>query len=184
MKKLVLLLSIFFYIFSSAQVPPPPSKSSYKTSNNGLTINSRRGTLIQKEITTLGKFKTLNFQKISSKDLSDGTVENVLGVMLQSETYDQIWKRTLTIDKAELTKLIAALQTVEQKEQERTAVETKYKFVTNNNIEFGGVYNNDSRLWNNYINFPSNSFNQNFIEYSKDELKDFLKILKAVEKEL
>lgn len=183
MKKLLLLLSIFFYMISAAQLPPPVL-SSRKNTGNQLKISSRKSALIQKETFTLGKFKTLNFQKIVSKDLTDNTSESVFAIMILTETYDQIWKKTLTIDKSELSKLISALQVVQQKEQEKTVEETKYKFVTNSGIEFGSVYNNESKLWHNYITFPSGSFNQSFIKFSKDELKDLIKLLKNAEQKL
>ncbi|HBR10950.1 MAG TPA: hypothetical protein DD740_01815 [Chryseobacterium sp.] len=167
-------------MISAAQLPPPVL-SSHKSTGNQLKISSRKSAFIQKETFTLGKFKTLNFQKIVSKDLTDNTSESVFAIMILTETYDQIWIKTLTIDKPELSKLISALQVVQQKEQEKTVEETKYKFVTNSGIEFGSVYNNESKLWHNYITFPSGSFNQSFIEFSKDELKDLIKLLKDAE---
>lgn len=183
MKKLLILVFVAINTILFAQNVTPIFKSSSSTSQ-GLKINSRKSVLIEKQIFDFGKFKNLNIQKIVSKDMSDNSTEKVLGIMTEYETYDNISKRTLTIEKSELSKLIQSLQTLEQKENEKTAIETKYKFLTLSNIEFGGVYNEENKKWTNYIKFPSSTYSQNLNEYSKEELKDLINLLKKVEKEL
>ncbi len=184
MKKSSTLFLIAFYSLMMAQVTPPVVRSSTFSISNGLTINSRKSVLIEKQILDFGKFKNLNIQKIVSKDLSDNSVENVLGIITEYETYDHISKRTLTITKNELLKLIQALETLVQKEAEKIKVETKYKFTTVNNIEFGAVYNRGAEKWINYIKMPSAMYSQNLSEYSREELKELITLLKKVEKQL
>ncbi|MEJ8590157.1 hypothetical protein JSO54_02780 [Riemerella anatipestifer] len=161
----------------------PPNFKSSSSSSNGLSINSRRSVLIEKQVFNIGKFQNLNFQKIVSKDISENSFEKVFGIMIEYETYDNISKRTFTIGKPELSKLIEALTTLQQRENEKIEVETKYKFQTLSNIEFGGVYNEVAKKWTNYIKFPS-AILQNLNEFSKEELKDLIKLLKKVESEL
>lgn len=184
MKKIFVLILVAVNSFLIAQNSPPIPRSSSSTISNGLKINSRKGTLIEKQIFNYGKFKNLNIQKIISKDLSDNTAEKVLGIMTEYETFDIISKKTLTIEKLELSKLIQSLQTLQQKENEKTEIETKYKFQTLSNIEFGGVYNEENKKWINYIKFPTTNFNQNLYEFSKEELKDLITLLKKVKGEL
>jgi hypothetical protein len=182
MKKIIILT--FFMIFSLAAAQAPPSIINPLTTSKGLKINSRKGTLIEKKITYFAKFKNLDIQKITTKDLSDNSVENILGFVCEYETYDNISKRTYTIDKAELTKLIQSLQLLEQKENESKNVpETKYKFVTMSNIEFGSIYSDRQQSWINYIKLPS-SVQSNLNEFSRDELKDLINMLKNADKEL
>lgn len=166
-----------------AQNSPPPS-SSRSSTTGPLKINSRKNTLIEKKINPLAKFKSLDIQKIVTKDLSDNSSETVLGMVYEYETYDEISKRTLTLEKTELSKLILSLQTLEQKENDKADQETKYKFVTLSNIEFGGVYNKQQNLWIHYIKFPSGNYNRSLHEFNKEELKDLIKILKKAEQEL
>ena len=184
MRKFVILTSLAISSVLIAQISSPIPRSSSLTTSNGLKINSRKSILIEKQIFNLGKFKNLNFQKIVSKDMSDNSAENVLGIMIEYETYDNISKKTLTLEKSEVSKLIQSLETLEKKENEKTNIETKYKFVTMSNIEFGSVYDENLKKWTNYIRFPSTIFSQNLNEYTKDELKDLIKILKNAEKEL
>ncbi len=183
MKKISLLVFIAINSALIAQNIPTNFKSSTST-GKGLSINSRRSALIEKQIFNLGKFKNLNFQKIVSKDISDNSIEKVCGIMIEYETYDNISKRTLTIDKPELSKLIQSLIILQQKENEKTEIETKYKFQTISNIEFGGVYNEETKKWTNYIKFPSTMYSQNLNVYSKEELTDLINLLKKVESEL
>ena len=117
MKKNLYLFCTLFCIFANAQTTPPVFKNNSITTS-GLKINSRKSTLSEKEITPLSNFKNLNFQKIVLKDLSDGTTETVLGIMTEYETFDNISKKTLTVEKRELSKWIEALQTLEKKENE------------------------------------------------------------------
>lgn len=184
MRKFAILTLLAISSVVIAQISSPIPRSSSLTTSNGLKINSRKSILIEKQIFNLGKFKNLNFQKIVSKDMSDNSAENVLGIMIEYETYDNISKKTLTLEKSEVSKLIQSLETLEKKENEKTNIETKYKFVTMSNIEFGSVYDENLEKWTNYIKFPSTMFSQNLNEYTKDELKDLIKILKNAEKEL
>lgn len=184
MRKFAILTLLAISSVLIAQISSPIPRSSSLTTSNGLKINSRKSILIEKQIFNLGKFKNLNFQKIVSKDMSDNSAENVLGIMIEYETYDNISKKTLTLEKSEVSKLIQSLETLEKKENEKTNIETKYKFATMSNIEFGSVYDENLKKWTNYIRFPSTMFSQNLNEYTKDELKDLLKILKNAEKEL
>lgn len=184
MKKISTLFLIAVYSFMTAQISPPVTRNSASAISNGLTINSRKSVLIEKQTFDFGKFKNLNIQKIVSRDLSDNSVENVLGIMTEYETYDHISKRTLTIGKNELLKLIQSLQTLAQKEAEKIKVETKYKFTTMNNIEFGAVYNRSAEKWINYVKMPSAIYSQNLSEFSREELKELIALLSKVEKEL
>ncbi|MGN7707718.1 hypothetical protein [Chryseobacterium sp. 22543] len=183
MKRIIIMISCVSGVWAAAQIAPPPVQRSTTTSR-GLPINSRKGTLIEKKIINVGKFKNLNIQKIETKDASDNLSETFLGIMYEYETFDQISKKTLTIDKNELGKLIQALHTVEQKENEKSNQETKYKFVTMSNIEFGSVYRKKLSSWVNYIKIPSSHYNQNLLEFSKEELKELIGILKKAEQEL
>lgn len=184
MKKIIATISCAFCVSLMAQTSPPPPPLFPKASMTAgpIKINSRRGTLIEKKVNTLTKFKNLEIQKIVTKDLTDNSSETVLGVLYEYETYDEISKKTLTIEKQELSKLILSLQTLEQKENDKADQETKYKFVTTSYIEFGGVYNKLQNLWTNYIKLPSGS--RSLHEFSKEELKDLIRILKKAEQEL
>lgn len=184
MKRIIILISCAIGTWITAQIAPPPTIQRSSTTSRGLTVNSRKGTLIEKKITNLGKFKNLNIQKIVTKDISDNSSDTLLGIMYEYETFDEIYKKTLTIDKNEFGKLIQALQTVEQKENEKAGQETRYKFVTMSNIEFGSVYREKLSSWVNYIKIPSNHFNQNLLEFNKDELKELIAILKKAEQEI
>ncbi|WP_103234775.1 hypothetical protein [Chryseobacterium viscerum] len=184
MKRIIILISCALSTWTTAQIAPPPTIQRSNTTSRGLTVNSRKGTLIEKKISNLGKFKNLNIQKIVTKDISDSSSESLLGIMYEYETFDEISKKTLTVDKNELGKLIQALQTVEQKENEKTTQETKYKFVTMSNIEFGSIYREKLSSWVNYIKIPSHYLNQNLLEFNKDELKELIGVLKKAEQEL
>ncbi|PQA97023.1 hypothetical protein B0A69_02955 [Chryseobacterium shigense] len=185
MRKITILSSLIFYTIIQAQTSPPPVIKNPLTTFGGLKVNSRKGTLIEKKTIDVAKFKNLNIQKIITKDLSDNTTENVLGIMSETETYDNISKRTLTIEKPELSKLIQALQTIEVKQSEtKNNQGSKYKFETFSNIEFGSVYKENSKNWINYIQLPMNFANQNFTEFNNVELNELIKVLKTVEQEL
>lgn len=184
MKKNLYLFCTLFCIFANAQTTPPVFKNSSITTS-GLKINSRKSTLSEKEITPLSNFKNLNFQKIVLKDLSDGTTETVLGIMTEYETFDNISKKTLTVEKRELSKWIEALQTLEKKENETIGKsEKKYKFTLMNNLEMGAVYKEKSKNWVNYYIFPADFYSKSIYEFSKEELKDLIKLLKNAENEL
>jgi len=184
MKRIIILISCVSCIWAAAQIAPPPTIQRSTTTSRGLTVNSRKGTLIEKKISTLGTFKNLNIQKVVTKDISDNSSDRFLGIMYEYETFDEISKKTLTIDKNELGKLIQALQMVEQKENEKTNQETKYKFVTMSNIEFGSVYREKLSSWVNYIKIPSHYSNQSLQEFNKDDLKELITLLKKAEQEL
>lgn len=160
-------------------LPPPPIRSSH-TTTDGLKNNAAKSNLVEKQIADIAKFKYLTFQVITGTDLTTSKSEKFIGICSEFETYDWISKKTLTMDKAELAKLIDALQNIYQKEGEKSsAVEKKYKFLTASKIEFGAVFNDKSNAWINYIDFPQN-FNQKYlIQFSKSELNDLIKILKT-----
>lgn len=184
MKNGILLLSVVLCALANAQTAPPIIRNPL-TTYKGLKIDSRKGTLIEKQTVDFAKFKNLNIQKIITKDLSDNSAESVLGIMYEYETFDHISKKTLTIEKTELSKLIHALQILEQKEKEaQSNNDTKYKFVTMSNIEFGGVYSEKLKSSVNYIKMPSAPYGQNLNEFNTDELKELIKILKKAEQEL
>ena len=184
MKKLITLLSVTVAIHSIAQETLPTFKNPPLTSS-GLKINSKRSVLTEKEIVNLSKFKNLNIQKIVVKDLSDNSTESYLGMMMEYETFDRISKKTLTVEKSELSKLAQSLQTMEQKENEKIGnSEKKYKFALNNNIEFGAVYKENLKTWVNYYIFPTEYYSHSINEFSKDELKELIKLLINAEKEL
>ncbi|WP_126650763.1 hypothetical protein [Chryseobacterium aureum] len=183
MKRIITVISIVSSAWAAAQIAPPPIQRSAPTSR-GPVIHSRKGTLIEKKVTSIGKFKNLNIQKIATKDASDNSTETFLGMMYEYETFDEISRKTLTVDKNELGKLVQALQSVEQKENEKANQETKYKFVTMSNIEFGSVYREKLSSWVHYIKIPSPYLNQNLLEFNKDELKELIGLLKKAEQEL
>ncbi|REC78603.1 hypothetical protein DRF60_09150 [Chryseobacterium elymi] len=184
MKKNFLLLLFGFCALVSAQTSPPIIKNPLTTSS-GLKINSRRGTLIEKRIYDLAKFRNLNVQKIVTRDMSDNSTESVLGMTYEYETFDTASKKTLTIEKAELSRLIQSLQILKEQENKgKPDQETKYKFMTMSNIEFGGIYSKEQKSWINYIRMPSSPYNQSLNEFSKDELKELIEILENAEQNL
>ncbi|MGH1516917.1 hypothetical protein [Chryseobacterium sp. JK1] len=183
MKRIIISICCACCTSVIAQISPPTLQRSI-TPSRGLTINTKKSTLIEKRTTHLSKFKNLNIQKIVTKDVADNSSESLLGIMYEYETFDEISRKTLTIDKNELGKLIQALQTMEQKENEKNSQEAKYKFVTTNNIEFGSVYREKSSSWAHYIKIPSSYYHQNLTEFSKEELKELIKMLKNAEQEL
>ncbi|PWN71603.1 hypothetical protein C1631_002980 [Chryseobacterium phosphatilyticum] len=184
MRKIIISICCTVCISLTAQISPPPSFQRSSITTTPPKINSRKGTLIEKKVSTLIKFKSLNLQKITTKDLSDNSIETVLGIMYEYETYDEISRKTLTLEKKELGNLILSLQKLEQKEHEKIDQETKYKFVTLNNIEFGGIYNESQTRWINYIKFPSGSYGRSLNEFTREELKELIKTLKNAEQEL
>lgn len=185
MRKITILSSLIFYTIIQAQTSIPPVIKNSLTTFGGLKVNSRKGTLVEKKTIDVAKFKNLSIQKIITKDLSDNTTENVLGIMSETETYDNISKRTLIIEKTELSKLIQALQTIEFKQTEtKTNQDSKYKFETFSSIEFGSIYKQDSKNWINYIQLPMTFMNQNLTEFNNSELKELIKVFKSIEQEL
>ncbi|MEC5395314.1 hypothetical protein [Bergeyella sp. RCAD1439] len=182
MKKLLATsLVVLASVVMAQSLPRVPARGASSVVGE-VRVHSRKGVLIEKQVFGMGKFKHLTIQKIVSKDTSDSSTEGVLGIMTEYKTYDAFSQRTLTIDKTELSKLIESLSILYQKENNRAEVETKYKFRTSNNIEFGGVYNAVSKGWENYITLPSRE--NNIYGYSREELKELIDLLKKVEKEL
>lgn len=185
MKKLISLLLISFGLHSIAQVTSPPIIKNPLRTSGGLTVSSKKDILLEKEIVNLSKFKNLNLQKITLKDLSDNTTETSLGMMMEYETFDRISKKTLTVEKRELPKIIQSLENLAQKENEKTVdSEKKYKITLMNNIEIGAVYKESLKTWVNYYIFPTEYYSHSVNEFSKDELKDLIKLLRNAEKEL
>lgn len=186
MKTFLTLAITSIFISVNAQIitsTPPVIKD--RGISSGLKVSSRRSTLIEKEIINLSKFKDINIQKIIMKDVSDNRTETTLGIMMEYETFDRISKKTLTIEKTELSKLIQSLEILEQRENEKVGESTKkYKFTLANNIEIGAVYKENQKKWVNYFTFPVEYYSHSVNEFSKDELKDLIKILKKAEKEL
>lgn len=185
MKKLISLVLISFGLHSAAQVTSPPIiKNPFQTSG-GLTISSRKDVLVEKEIVNLSKFHNLNFQKITLKDLSDDKVETSLGIMMEYETFDRISKKTLTIEKSELPKIIQSLETLTQQENNKIGdSQKKYKITLINNIEIGAVYKENMKTWVNYYIFPTEYYSHTVQEFSTNELKDLIKLLRSADKEL
>lgn len=184
MKKIISLLILYFGIYTTAQNSPPVVKNPLVKSS-GLKIKSREGALLEKETLNISKFKNLNIQKIISKDLSNDSEENSLGFMMEYETYDRISKKTLTVQKTELQQLIEALEIIEKKQNSKVGnSKKKYKFVLANNIEIGAIYKESLKMWINYFIFPTEFYSHSVNEFSKDELKELIRILKSAEKEL
>ena len=92
MKRIIILISCAIDTWVTAQIVPPPTIQRSNTTSRGLTVNSRKGTLIEKKIINLGKFKNLNIQKIVTKDISDNSSDTFLGIMYEYETFDEIFK--------------------------------------------------------------------------------------------
>lgn len=184
MKKTI-ISSLFIITFSSSYAQPPRQRSTLGgLEQNYQNFSSRKETVIEKEIIKLGKFKDLNFQKIVLKDLSDNSTLNVFAIMALSETFDNISKKTITFEKEELTKLIDALQKIQQNSSKKPDNETKYKYLTKNNIEVGSNYNPVSKTWEHYLKFAPQFYSQDLIQFSSDELNELIKMLKTAEQKL
>lgn len=52
MKRIIILISCVSCTWAAAQITPPPTIQRSKTTSRGLTVNSRKGTLIEKKIST------------------------------------------------------------------------------------------------------------------------------------
>lgn len=183
MNKAFIVGLIIIHFDLIAQNILPVSNNSVLTKPN-TRINLRKSSLIEKQILDVAKFKNVIFQKIIFKDISDNSTESTLGISSRYESFDNVSQKTLTIEKLELEKLIKSLLILEQKERETSNHKTRYKFVTISNIEFGGIYDEEENNWKNYVKFPLNPYNQDLNIYSKDELKDLIKILQDIENEL
>lgn len=185
MRTIIATLSISLCSFTNAQTTSTPIIKSSSLTLSGLKSSSRESKLTEKDIINLSKFKNLNIQKIILKDLSNDSEENSLGLMMEYETFDRISKKTLTVEKIELRKLIEALETIEKKQNSNVgSTNKKYKFVLANSIEVGAVYKEASKSWVNYFIFPTEFYSHSVNEFTKDELKELIRILESAEKEL
>ena len=114
MKNLIFSFLLLSFIFSNGQEFKKEIQIS-KSEKTFQGLNSKKETLIEKEIIHLGEFKDLIFQKIILKDLSDNSTVSNFGIMTFHETFNTISKRTITLKKEEFDKLIESLLKIEQK---------------------------------------------------------------------
>ncbi len=185
MKKI--LLSNFLLLMVMLINAQPPTVRS--TIVNPLKVNyqnfsSRKQTLLEKQIIKLGDFKGLILEKIILKDTSDNSSLSVLGLMSFSETFDQISKKTTILEKEDLSKLLQTLVKLEQNATSKAENETKFKYLTSNNVEVGSVYDQVLKVWNHYLKIPQSMYNQNAISFNTKELKDLIQLLKKAEQTL
>ena len=185
MKKI--LLSNFLLLMVMLINAQPPTVRS--TIVNPLKVNyqnfsSRKQTLLEKQIIKLGDFKGLTLEKIILKDTSDNSSLSVLGLMSFSETFDQISKKTTILEKEDLSKLLQTLVKLEQNATSKAENETKFKYLTSNNVEVGSVYDQVLKVWNHYLKIPQSMYNQNAISFNTKELKDLIQLLKKAEQTL
>ena len=185
MKKI--LLSNFLLLMVMLINAQPPTVRS--TIVNPLKVNyqnfsSRKQTLLEKQIIRLGDFKGLTLEKIILKDTSDNSSLSVLGLMSFSETFDQISKKTTILEKEDLSKLLQTLVKLEQNATSKAENETKFKYLTSNNVEVGSVYDQVLKVWNHYLKIPQSMYNQNAISFNTKELKDLIQLLKKAEQTL
>lgn len=185
MKKI--LLSNFLLLMVMLINAQPPTVRS--TIVNPLKVNyqnfsSRKQTLLEKQVIRLGDFKGLTLEKIILKDTSDNSSLSVLGLMSFSETFDQISKKTTILEKEDLSKLLQTLVKLEQNATSKAENETKFKYLTSNNVEVGSVYDQVLKVWNHYLKIPQSMFNQNPISFNTKELKDLIQLLKKAEQTL
>lgn len=185
MKKI--LLSNFLLLMVMLISAQPPTVRS--TIVNPLKVNyqnfsSRKQTLLEKQVIRLGDFKGLILEKIILKDTSDNSSLSVLGLMSFSETFDQISKKTTILEKEDLSKLLQTLVKLEQNATSKAENETKFKYLTSNNVEVGSVYDQVLKVWNHYLKIPQSMYNQNAISFNTKELKDLIQLLKKAEQTL
>ncbi len=177
-KTFISTLLVIFFSAVKAQLP------NVKPSIGGLEKNyqnfsSKKETVIQKEIIKLGDFKDLHFQKIVLKDLSDDSTLSVLGIMTFSETFDNISKKTLTLEKSEIEKLIGALEKIQLDSSFKPEDDTKYKYVTKTNLEVGSNYHSNLKTWEYYLKLPGMFYSQNEIRFSQNGLTELITLLKT-----
>lgn len=175
-----LLFTFLVIAVSSMSAQPPTLKSSIinPLKLNYQNFNSKKQTLLEKQVIKVGEFKDLTIQKISLKDTSDNSSLSVLGFMTFSETFEQISKKTSILEKDDLFKFIEALQKLEQNATIKAENETKFKYLTSTNIEVGSVYNLNLKIWDHYLIIPQSVYNRNAISFNTDELKELIKLLK------
>ena len=101
-----------------------------------------------------------------------------------SETFDQISKKTTILEKEDLSKLLQTLVKLEQNATSKAENETKFKYLTSNNVEVGSVYDQVLKVWNHYLKIPQSMYNQNAISFNTKELKDLIQLLKKAEQTL
>lgn len=83
-----------------------------------------------------------------------------------------------------MAKLIQALQKIEENGSAKPDNETKYKYLTSNNIEIGSVYDSISKEWQYYLKIPHAAYNQNTTGFDAKELRTLIKLLNRVEQAL
>jgi len=156
----------------------------FKT-NEAKEFNSKKERLIEKEIIEIGNFKDLSFQKIIMKDLTEeASTLNLLGIMSFHETFNSISKRTITLEKEDLVKLIDAAEQIEKKSNAKPKNEVKYKYLTQSGIEIGSYYNPTSQIWGNYLDLSSRISHLGIIKFSRNELIELIQLLKSAESQL
>lgn len=179
MKKIFLGVALLSLCSVKAQnLFTPNQKVNYKN------FNSKKETLLQKEIIKLGDFKGFALQKIILKDLSDQSTYTVFGMMTFHETFDSISKETLTFEKDELSRLIQALENLELNSKKKPENETRLKYTTHNGIEIGSIYDNENKTWNHYFKKSSQLYINNAMNCNTNEIKELIQLLKKAEKTL
>lgn len=182
MLKIITILSLFIFTLGNSQESSLLGIKNISTLYSSL--NSKKETVIEKQITTIGNFKDWNLEKITLKDLSNNISVNVFGIMTEYETFDTISKRTITFEKPELKSLIESLEILDKNTENRPNLETKYKYQTKNGIEIGTTYNEALKSWEFYHKIAGITFAQSNVKFSKSEFKDLIKTLKRVEQSL
>lgn len=184
MKKTI-ISAFFIIIFSALKAQIPTVKpSTVGLEKNYQNFSSKKETVVQKEIIKLGDFKDLHFQKIVLKDLSDDSSLSVLGIMTLSETFDNISRKTITLEKDEVEKLINALEKIQQNSSFKPENDTKYKYTTKSNIETGSNYHAEVKTWEYYLKLPATFYSQNEIQFSQNGLVELIKFLKTAHQKL
>lgn len=184
MKKII-ISALFIITFTAVKAQIPTVKSStVGLEKNYQNFSSKKETIIQKEIIKLGDFKDLYFQKIVLKDLSDDSTLSVLGIMTLSETFDNISKKTITLEKDEVEKLINALEKIQKDSSSKPENDTKYKYTTKSNIEAGSNYHSDLKIWEYYLKLPSTFYSRTELPFSQDGIAELIKLLKTAHQKL
>ncbi|WP_312323222.1 hypothetical protein, partial [Soonwooa sp.] len=79
MNKNIIPFALIISSFTLAQNTPPSIRHN-NTTYETLLNNSKKSTLIEKQIIQISKFKNLNFQVITTTDLTTSTSEKYLGI--------------------------------------------------------------------------------------------------------
>ena len=184
MKNIIFIgLSVLGTTLSAQEKPAISFGRSAEINSEYYNFNNKKETLLEKQIVNIGKIGDLNFQNITLKDNKDNSNVSVLGIMAFFENFDSISKRTFTLDKEEVKLLISNLQILEQKTAAKPNVETKYKYITKNNIEIGSTFEISSNSWVYFLRLPNYNL-QNAVSLTKDEFKELQNILRKIEKDL